>query len=207
MKKTSSQNIWLNRNNKDKYIHLSKKEGYRSRAAFKLVEINKKYKIIIKNQNIVDLGSSPGSWCQVILERKKNNKVLAIDINSMDPIERITFLKIDIKDIIDDKKKELPISNIGLVLSDMAPNSTGHKFIDQTRSEELCLMTLEFANRYLNNNGNCIIKILRGKGEKKIKSFAKKNFKKVEVFKPFSSRKESKEIYLICLSFNNLHTE
>ena len=87
----------------------------------------------------------------------------------------------------------------------MAPTSTGHKPTDQMRADELCLATLNFSDRYLESGGNCVLKILRGKGEQEIKLFAKKMFKKVEFFKPNSSRKESKEIYLICLSFNNLH--
>ena len=210
MKKTLSQNIWLSRQKKDKYFHLSKKEGFRSRAAYKLIEIESKYKVIKKKQNIVDLGSAPGSWSQAllkILENKSSSKILAIDINDMKPIKNIIFLKKDIKNILEEESFLLPIDNIGLVLSDMAPSATGHKFTDQTRSEELCCLALEFACKNLERTGNCILKILRGNREQAIKLAARKLFKKVEIFKPISSRKESKEIYLICMSFNNLHTE
>ena len=210
MKKTLSQNIWLNRQKKDKFYQLSKKEGFRSRAAYKLIEIQNKYKIINSKQNIVDLGSAPGSWSQALvkmLKNKSNSKILAIDIKNMKPIEKIIFLKKNIKKILEEENLFLPINNIGLVLSDMAPSATGHKFTDQTRSEELCGLALEFACRILEEKGNCVMKILRGNREQSIKKAARKVFKKVEVFKPISSRKESKEIYLICMSFNNLHTE
>ena len=208
MRKTLSQNLWLNRLKKDRFVKLSKKEGFRSRAAYKLIEIEKKYKIIKKNSNIVDLGSAPGSWCQVLLKKLTNrrNKILAIDINNMDLIENIYFLKKDIKQIIDTDNYLLPIDNIGLVLSDMAPASTGHKRTDQLRSEDLCYKALDFSKIYLEKGGNLVLKVLRGNGEQNLKLEAKKKFKKVESFKPIASRKGSKEIYLICMSFNNLHT-
>ena len=207
MKKTLSQNIWLNRQSKDKYFHLAKRKGYRSRAAFKLIEIENKYKIVKKKYNIVDLGAAPGSWCQVLLNivKNENKRILAIDLNDMQPLTNIFFLKQNIKSIIEKESFLLPLANIGLVLSDMAPSATGHKPTDQIRADELCFAALNFSKKYLENGGNCVLKILRGKGEQEIKLAAKKMFKKIEIFKPNSSRKESKEIYLVCLSFNNLH--
>ncbi len=207
MKKTLSQNLWIKRKQKDNYFNLSKIEGYRSRAAYKLIEINAKYSIFNKSYNVVDLGSSPGSWCQVLVGNVKTEyKIIAVDINNMQHLDRVLFLKEDIKNIIENKSISLPINQIGLVLSDMAPKSTGHKFTDQARAETLSLLAFSFAKKYLIKKGNCIIKLLRGPGEKDLINSAKSYFNKVELFKPNSSRKESKEIYLICLSFNNLHT-
>ncbi len=205
-KNTHSQNLWLQRKKKDNYFIAAKKEGYRSRAAYKLLEINKKYNLIKKNINVIDLGASPGGWSQVLSHILSNSKskIYAVDQNNIEPIENVKFIKKKIEDLDDQFLKNGNLHNISLIVSDLAPNSTGHKFTDQARSEILCYKVLAFSKKCLLKNGNLVCKFLRGEGERKFIEEAKKNFSKVEFFKPQSSRNISKEIYVICISFNNL---
>ena len=208
MKKTHSQNNWLRRQDRDKFVKLSKSEGYRSRAAYKLLEINQKFKIIKKNINVIDLGSSPGGWTQVVANilKKTNSTILAIDKLTMVPIENCNFILDDIENFLRNEKK-LKKNSYNLILSDMAPNSSGHRFTDQVQSEKICSLALDFTLRYLALNGSFVCKIMRNSGEKDLINKTKKNFKAVKLYKPVSSRKDSKEIYMIALGFNNLHKD
>ena len=205
MKKTHSQNNWIRRQNKDYFFNLSKKEGYRSRSAYKLIEIHQKYNIIKPNSKVIDLGASPGGWTQVVSSILKNNtkKIVAIDKKDMEPLPRCIFLLDDIENFLFDNKS-LIANSYSLILSDMAPNSSGHKFTDQARAEKICYLALTFACRFLEHERDFICKYMRGSGEKDFIEEAKKKFKKVNVFKPNSSRKESIENYIVCLGFNNL---
>tara|TARA_B100000686_G_C16578267_1_gene856724 strand:- start:352 stop:981 length:630 start_codon:yes stop_codon:yes gene_type:complete len=207
MKKTNSQHLWLNRRDKDCFFKKSKKEGYRSRAAYKLLEINKKYKLINSNSKVIDLGSSPGSWTQVVsnIINDKKGQVISIDQKKMDPIENNFFLLSDIKRLLEEEKSFLKTKYYDLILSDMAPNSVGHKFTDQSRAETISYLALEFTKKYLRYGGNFVCKFIRGEGEKKFINDTKLYFCKTKIYKPAASRKESKEIYLIGLGFNNLH--
>ena len=206
MKKTNSQNNWIRRQNNDYFYNLSKKEGYRSRAAYKLLEINKKYHIIKPFSKVIDLGASPGGWTQVVSAMLKNNtqKIVAIDKKEMDPVSNSMFLLDDIESFLIENNNSLRANSYSLILSDMAPNSSGHKFTDQARAERICYLALNFTNKYLETGGDFICKYMRGSGEKGFIEEAKKKFKKVSVFKPDASRKESIENYIVCLGFNNL---
>ena len=206
MTKKKKQSLWLQRNKKDKYSKLSKKQGFRSRSAYKLLEINEKYKIIKKGENVIDLGSYPGGWSQVLasLLSKSDSKIFGIDQNKVMPIKGVYLIQCKIEDFNKSNRTENNIENIELIISDMAPNAIGHKFTDQSRANMLCFKSLNFVKENLNEGGNFICKYLRGKDEKSFFSELKKNFSKVEIFKPKASRDISTEIYFICLSFNNL---
>ena len=206
MKKSVSQNNWLRRQSNDYYFNLAKKERYRSRAAYKLIEINKKYKLISYSSRIIDLGCSPGSWSQVAISNinKKTNEVISIDIKKMDPLSNCNFILDDIESLLNKKNCFLKYNSYNLILSDMAPNASGHKFTDQAKSDKLSFLALKFSYQYLSDKGNFVCKLFRGGSEKVFIEEAIVKFKKVYLFKPLSSRKESKEIYAICLGFNNL---
>ena len=207
MKKTNSQNIWIKRQKKDIFIKLAKAKGYRSRAAYKLLEINKKFKIIKRNSKVIDLGASPGGWTQVILELQNNkNEIVAIDKKPMDPIVNCKFIYNDISNFLK-TNKNLPRNYFDVVLSDMAANSSGHRFTDQANSEKIYYLAQEFALKYLALKGNFVCKFFRNSIEKNIVQEVKKNFNIVKIYKPIASRKDSKEIYLIAIGFNNLHKD
>ena len=206
MKKTNSQNNWIRRQNNDYFFKLSKKEGYRSRAAYKLIEIQKKYNIIKPYSKVIDLGASPGGWTQVVSSILKSNtqKIVAIDKKEMAVVPNTIFFLDDIENFLIESNNFLKTNFYNLILSDMAPNSSGHKFTDQARSEKICYLALSFSSKYLQAEGSFICKYMRGAGEKDFIEEAKKKFKKVSVFKPNASRKESIENYIVCLGFNNL---
>ncbi len=156
---------------------------------------------------VVDLGSSPGGWSQVlvdILNKTIKGRIIAIDLKDMKPIEGVEFYKLDIRDIDSNNIDKILGSKVDTILSDMAPSSTGHKTTDQIKSEMLSMNVLEFAKSSLKKEGNVCIKILRGKGEKNILESLKTNFKYVKTFKPKASRKESKEVFIISKGYKNI---
>ena len=207
MKRTNSQNIWLKRQKKDVFVKLSKARGYRSRAAYKLIEINKKFKIINQKSKVVDLGASPGGWTQVVAElQNKKNQIIAIDKKQMDPIESCKFIFDDISNFLK-YDKTLERNYFDVILSDMAANSSGHRFTDQANAEKVYYLAQSFAFKYLAKNGSFVCKFFRNSLEKTILQNIKKRFKFAKTYKPNSSRKDSKEIYLIAIGFNNLHKD
>ena len=207
MKRTNSQNIWLKRQTKDIYVKLSKAKGYRSRAAYKLIEINKKFKIINQSSKVIDLGASPGGWTQVVAElQNKKNQIIAIDKKQMEPIESCKFIYNDIANFLK-YNETLEKNYFDVILSDMAANSSGHRFTDHANAEKIYYLAEEFALKYLANNGSFVCKFFRNSLEKTILQNIKKRFNLVKIYKPNSSRKDSKEIYLIAIGFNNLHKD
>ena len=205
MKRTNSQNIWLKRQKKDVFIRLSKARGYRSRAAYKLIEINKKFNIINENSKVVDLGASPGGWTQVVAELQNNkNQIIAIDKKQMEPVKNCKFIYDDISNLLK-FDKTLERNYFDVVLSDMAANSSGHRFTDQANAEKIYYLAQNFALKYLAKNGSFVCKLFRNSLEKNIIQNIKQIFSLVKIYKPNSSRKDSKEIYLIAIGFNNLH--
>ena len=207
MKKTNSQNIWLKRQKKDIFIKLAKAKSYRSRAAYKLLEINQKFKIINNNSKVVDLGASPGGWTQVVAELQNNkNEIVAIDKKPMDPIVNCKFIYDDISNFLK-INENLRRNYFDVILSDMAANFSGHRFTDQVNAEKIYYLAQEFALKYLALKGNFVCKLFRNSLEKNIVHDIKKFFNAVRVYKPTSSRKDSKEIYLIAIGFNNLHKD
>ena len=187
------------KNYQDHFFKKAKNKGYRSRSAFKLIELNKKFKFLKNRINLLDLGSSPGGWSQVVKENVKYGKILGIDKKETEKILGIKFL---IGDFLDDNAK-INISNyfqskIDVIISDMAPNTTGNKSLDCMRTNHLCLEILNFAMKMLSKKGVVISKLFMGEEFEEIKKNAKRNFKKVNFFKPESSRSESRETYIHC---------
>ena len=204
MKKNKISKNWLRKQRKDPYFNLSKIKGYRSRSAFKLIEMNKKFKILRKNSNLLDLGSSPGGWSQVASEELVGGSILAIDIKEMEKINNVTFIKGDFQNDEISKKIESFFNNkADIVLSDMAANTSGNKELDSYRTGALCLNSMNLSIKILNKDGIFLSKIFMGSVFEEINKNAKKYFKKVVKYKPKSSKKESKEIYIFCQGMLN----
>ena len=199
MKKNKISKNWINKQKRDIYVRQSKLEGYRSRAVYKLQEIQTKFKVINNGMSIVDLGAAPGSWSEFISRKFKNIKLVAIDLKELDKIENVTHIKGDFTDEITQKKIEKNFDEkIDLVVSDMAVNTTGNKNVDSLVSGELCIEAMNFSLKILKKNGIFVSKIFMGSSFNEIVDSAKKNFKEFHVYKPPSSRKESKENFIIC---------
>ena len=199
MKKNKVSKNWLHKNKRDSYVLESKVQGYRSRSAFKLIEMDKKFKFLNKNTHLLDLGSSPGGWSQVAKEKIITGKILAIDNKNMKKIDKVTFLQADLLDpLIYEKVHPYFNSKIDVVMSDMAVNTSGIKNLDSFKTGELCLTAMDLALKILNNNGVFLSKLFMGSIFEEINNKAKKYFKKVIKYKPKSSRQESKEIYIYC---------
>ena len=191
---------WLNRQKKDSFVITAKQEGYLSRAAFKLVEIEEKFKLINNSKNIFECGSSPGSWSQVIIKYNSKAKITAIDLIEMklnhSNIEfyKNDFLNIDYKSF--NKKYDL-------VLSDIAPNTTGHKSTDHLRICSYIYDIIDILNLIANRNSSFVTKIWKGKEEDLIIKKLKNKYNQVSYFKPKSSRKDSSEIFIVAQNFIN----
>ena len=199
MKKNKISKNWLVKQHKDPFFIKSKIQGYRSRSSFKLIEMDKKFKFLDRTTNLIDLGSSPGGWTQVVAKKITKGKILAIDIKPMVEVKNVHFLK---GDLFDPKIYEKIYSyfnkKIDVVISDIAANTSGNKSLDSYKTGELCIASMDLAIRILNEKGAFLSKFFMGSIFNEINKKAKTNFKKVLNFKPKSSRKESKEIYLFC---------
>ena len=199
MKKNKISKNWINKQKRDIYVRQSKLEGYRSRAVYKLQEIQTKFKVINNGMSIVDLGAAPGSWSEFISRKFKNIKLVAIDLKELDKIENVTHIKGDFTNEITQKKIEKNFDEkIDLVISDMAVNTTGNKNVDSLVTGELSIEAMNFSLKNLKKNGVFVSKIFMGSSFNEIVDSAKKNFKEFHVYKPPSSRKESKENFIIC---------
>ena len=199
MKKNKISKNWLIKQNKDSFFRQSKIQGYRSRSAFKLMEMNKKFKFLKKNSSLLDLGSSPGGWSQVARKEMVKGKILAVDVIPMKKINNVDFINGDFCDVNICKKITLYFNNkIDVVLSDMATNTSGNKTLDSHRTGELCINAMNLAKKILVSDGVFLSKIFMGSIFKEINEKAKNSFKDVVRYKPLSSKKESKEIYIIC---------
>ena len=199
MKKNKISKNWLVKQKKDYYFRQSKIQGYRSRSAYKLIEMNKKFKFLKKNSSLLDLGSCPGGWSQVARKEIINGRILAVDIKSMEKINNIDFIKGDFLESEIYEKIMIYFNNkVDVVLSDMATNTTGNKTLDSYRTGELCLNAMNLAKTILSQDGVFLSKIFMGSIYSEINENAKKCFKKIVNYKPSSSKKESKEIYIFC---------
>jgi len=198
-KRAKKSNSWRIKQHRDQFFKKSKTLGYRSRASFKLIEINKKFGFIKDKTNLLDLGSCPGGWSQVASQIIKTGKIMSIDIKDMDPIKNLKFIK---GDILEDSTKNEVInffkSNLDVIISDMAADTTGNKSLDSIRTNQLCTEVINFSKNTLKPKGVLVSKIFMGEDFIEVKNLAKSVFKKVNFFKPESSRKESKETYLHC---------
>ena len=195
-----SSKLWILRQNNDFYVKEAKARGYRSRSAFKLIEINKKFKFLKNDLNILDLGSAPGGWSQVCSEINKNGKTLSIDILDMDKIDNVSFYKKDFNDtdFIDFVNIFFVNNKVDIVLSDMAVNTTGNKNLDAIKTNSIALEVVNLSRVILKPKSSLLVKIFSGKDENILIKNAKNSFKNIERIKPDSSRKESREMYLLC---------
>lgn len=202
---TASSKNWITRQFKDPYTKLAKLKGYRSRSAFKLIEINKKFQFLKNNLNIIDLGSAPGGWSQVCSEINKNGKNLSIDILDMDKIDNIFFYKKDFNesDFFNFVNNFFHNNKVDVVLSDMAVNTTGNKDLDAIKTNSIALNVVNLSKVILKPKSFLLVKIFSGKDENSLIRNVKDSFKNIERIKPDSSRKESREMYLLC---SNLKT-
>ena len=199
MRKNKVSKNWINKQKRDIYVRRAKLEGFRSRAVYKLEEINKKFKFLKNGQTIVDLGGAPGSWSQYLSEKLKNTKILAIDLLDIKEIKNVHIIKGDFNDkIYKNKIKDYFNSKIDLVISDMAVNTTGNKNLDAIVTGELVLEAIDFASNNLKANGQFVSKIFMGSSFNDIVNISKKIFKDTNIFKPPSSRKDSKETFIVC---------
>jgi len=204
-KKVKKSNTWKIKQHRDQFFKKSKTLGYRSRASFKLIELNQKFKFIKKNSNLLDLGSSPGGWAQVARNIITNGKVLSIDIKDMEPIKNVKFIK---RDMLKEETKNEVINyfdgKLDVIISDMAADTTGNKSLDSIRTNQLGAGVINFAKKTLKPKGVLVSKLFMGEDFIEVKKMAKTIFKKVNFFKPESSRSESKETYLHCEIFKSL---
>ena len=199
MKKNKISKNWVNKQRRDIYVRQSKVDGYRARSAYKLIEIDEKFKIFKGGLLIIDIGAAPGSWSQYALKASKNSKLISVDLKKMEPIGNSIQIQ---GDFIDDKtqeeiKKNLN-SKVDVVMSDMAVDTTGIKNIDSIQTGELCKEAMSFAKDLMKENAYFISKIFMGGIFNEIVADGKKYFKEVKVFKPKSSRKDSKESFIVC---------
>ncbi|MDB9698542.1 RlmE family RNA methyltransferase [Candidatus Pelagibacter sp.] len=199
MKKNRISKNWINKQKRDIYVRQSQVDGYRARSAYKLIEIDEKFKIFKNGISVIDLGASPGSWSQYISRTVKSGRLVSIDIKGMEEIANTIQIKGDFTDLESQEKiKGLFKSNVDVVVSDMAVNTTGIKDIDAIYTGELAMEAMNFSKEMLVKEGRFVSKIFLGSSFNEIVALGKKLFKEVKVFKPKSSRKESKESFIIC---------
>ena len=204
-KRSKKSRTWVIKQHRDQFFKKSKTLGYRSRSAFKLVELNKKYKFIKKRTKLLDIGSYPGGWAQVSSKIITSGKILSIDIKKMDKLKNVSFLQCN---FLEDSAKHQILNFFGekldVVLSDMAANTTGNKSLDCIRTNQLCADVVKFSSKILKSNGVLVSKLFMGDDFLEVKELAKLTFKNVQFFKPESSRNESKETYLHCSTLKTL---
>ena len=199
MKKNKISKNWLNKQRRDIYVRRSKVDGYRARSAYKLIEIDEKFKIFKGGMFVLDIGAAPGSWSQYASKVIKHGKVISIDLKEMEEIKNTTQITGDFTDPnIKKKIKEYFNTRLDVVMSDMAVNTTGIKNLDAIQTGELCKEAMIFSKDIISQNGFFISKIFMGSTFNEIVALGKKIFKEVRVFKPQSSRKDSKESFIIC---------
>ena len=199
MKKNKISKNWVNKQRRDTYVRQSKVDGYRARSAYKLKEIDEKFRIFKGGMSVVDIGAAPGSWSQYVAKVVKSGKIISIDLKEMENIENTLqiqgdFTSADTQDQIKEYLKKKP----DVVMSDMAVNTTGIKNIDSIQTGELCKEAMVFSKDLISEKGFFISKIFMGSTFNEIVALGKKIFKEVKVFKPKSSRKDSKESFIIC---------
>ena len=199
MKKNKISKNWVNKQRRDTYVKQSKVDGYRARSAYKLIEIDDKFKIFKGGITVIDIGAAPGSWSQYAEKATKSGRLISIDLKKMEPIGNTVQIQGDFTEqIIQDEIKKHTTTKVDVVMSDMAVNTTGIKNIDSIQTGELCKEAMFFAKDLLKENGFFISKIFMGGTFNEIVAEGKKYFKEVKVFKPKSSRKDSRESFIIC---------
>jgi 23S rRNA (uridine2552-2'-O)-methyltransferase len=199
LKKNKISKNWVNKQRRDTYVRQSKVDGYRARSAYKLIEIDEKFRVFKGGMSVIDVGAAPGSWSQYVSKVVKNGKIISIDLKKMEPIKNTIQI---IGDFTETNTQNTIKKNLNkgsdVVMSDMAVNTTGIKNIDSIQTGELCKEAMIFSKEVMAENGVFISKIFMGGSFNEIVALGKKIFKEVKVFKPKSSRKDSKESFIIC---------
>jgi 23S rRNA (uridine2552-2'-O)-methyltransferase len=200
MKRTRTSKAWMREHVNDTYVQLARKEGWRSRAAFKLLEIDDKDKLLKRGEVVVDLGATPGGWSQVATKRVGDGgMVIALDLLEMEPIHNVHFIQGDFRedDVLEQLEKQLGDRRVGLVMSDMAPNMSGVPLVDQARVMHLAELGLEFSRAHLKPDGAFLVKVFQGTDYETFLRQMRETFKAVVVRKPDASRDRSAELYLL----------
>jgi 23S rRNA (uridine2552-2'-O)-methyltransferase len=199
LKKNKISKNWVNKQRRDIYVRQSKVDGYRARSVYKLIEIDEKFKIFKGGMTVIDIGAAPGSWSQYACKVVKNGKIISVDLKEIEKIQNSIQIRGDFteKDIQNQIKKYLDKGS-DVIMSDMAVNTTGIKNIDSIQTGELCKEAMIFSKEIISEKGFFISKIFMGGSFNEIVALAKQIFKEVRVFKPKSSRKDSKESFIIC---------
>ena len=204
-KKKKKSNTWKIKQHRDQFFKKSRTLGYRSRSAFKLIELNKKYNFIKKSTKLLDIGAFPGGWAQVTSKIISTGKILSLDTKKMDELKNVSFIQCN---FLEENTKEKILNffkdKLDVVISDMAANTTGNKSLDSIRTNQLCAEVVKFSSKILKPNGVLVSKLFMGDDFLEVKELAKSRFKKVEFFKPEASRNESKETYLHCVTLRTL---
>ncbi len=201
-KLSKSSKAWMQEHLDDFYVQKAHKEGYRARAAYKLLEINEKLNLIKKGMTVVDLGSAPGSWSQVAGKLVGDNgKLIASDILPMDTLENVTFIQGDFREqaVFDQIMAEVAGDKVSVVLSDMAPNTSGFAAVDQPRMIYLCELAVDFAMQALDEGGMLVMKVFQGEGSAELRKMMQQKFSKIRSIKPDASRARSKEMYWVAI--------
>ena len=199
MKKNKISKNWVNKQKRDVYVRQSRVHGYRARSVYKLIEIDEKFKIFKGGMNILDIGAAPGSWSQYASKKVKSGKIFSIDLKTMEEIPNTIQIEGDFTlEKTQNEIKNHLTKSIDVVMSDMAVNTTGIKNVDSIQTGELCKEAMIFSKNIISEKGCFISKIFMGGTFNEIVALGKKIFKEVKVFKPKSSRKDSKESFIIC---------
>jgi len=204
MKKSGSSRRWLDEHVNDVYVKQAQREGYRSRAVYKLLEINQKDRILRQGMTVVDLGAAPGGWSQIAYKHVgKKGSVIASDILAMEPIEGVTFVQGDFREeeVLNQLLEKLGGRSADLVISDMAPNITGMSAVDQPQSMYLVELALEMARTVLVKDGDLLMKVFQGSGFDEFQKELRSSFKKIVIRKPAASRPRSKEVYILARNY------
>lgn len=199
---SKSSKAWMKEHIDDYYVQQAQKDGYRSRAAYKLLEINQKTGLIQNGMTVVDLGSAPGSWSQVAGQLVgSQGRLIASDILPMDHLDNVTFIQGDFREqaVFDEIMAQVGNQKVDVVLSDMAPNTSGVTAIDQPRMMYLCELAVEFAQAVLKDNGALIMKVFQGEGSAQLRVNMQQKFSKIKSIKPESSRSRSKEMFWVAI--------
>ena len=203
-KKHKFGRAWMQEHVSDHWVREAKAKGYRSRAAFKLIELAGRDKLLRAGMSVVDLGAAPGSWCQVLLERLgPTARIVAVDLLPMEPLTGVTFVQGDFRDEATMQALETALGGrkVDLVLSDLAPNISGVESADQAKSVFLAERALEFAGRWLQPGGDLVVKAFQGEGFPELRKMFGKRFERVHVRKPEASRGRSPEVFLVGKGF------
>ena len=205
MRKNKSSKNWIIKQHRDQYFKQAKSSGFRSRSAYKLLELNKKFNLFSNCYTVIDLGSYPGGWSQMLKKNLKNCKILSVDLKKMEKIQGVDFLCCDFQKEESKEKILKKLKNkADLLVSDMAADTTGNKDLDCIRTNALCADVIEFSRYVLKDSGVVISKLFNGQDFLNVKKLAKSKFREVNFFKPESSRDYSKETYIHCAGIKTL---